>query len=165
MEWKEWLGILANIAEIITPIVTGVISYTLLQDRFSRWRGIRNIFGQIFFYKETKENGKIKMHSTFLINLTNKGRTDQKITAIQDDKGYFIKVLFQPNEDRKNGIILKRDESHSVSIEIKQDILNQFKNSNGLFLFDNGNKKKIVSKKELNKVLKAYNSSIHSSTN
>ena len=160
MEWKEWLSILANIAEIITPIVTGVISYTLLQDRFSRWRGIKNIFGQIFFYKETKE-----VESHFLINLTNKGRTNQKITAIQDDKGHFIKVLSPLNKDKTNGIILKRDESYFVHIKIDQDVLNQFNNSKGLFLFDNGNKKKIISKKDLRKVLEAYNSSKHSSTN
>ena len=48
MEWNEWLDILANIAEIITPIFTGVISYTLIKDRVSRWKGIKNIFGQIF---------------------------------------------------------------------------------------------------------------------
>ena len=117
---------------------------------------LKNITGYIDFNEDSFFNGK----PSFIISIKNKGITTQKITSIQNDKGHRIHYFY--NKDKEAWIALESHNKKSVLLDITPSVLKKLKNTNGLFVLNNiRNKKKIISKKDIQKALELYKKHIY----
>ena len=138
----NWLNIVGSIANIIIAVCALFLSYIANQEQISRWRGIKNIYGNIFYSKD----GPLYKEPAFMIAIQNKGLTPQNITMIQDDKNNNLHFFLHKNGQPT--FMLDPGMGIPVFIKIKPGVLKILKNAKGLFLLNTiGKKKKIISKK------------------
>ena len=117
------------------------------QENFSRWRGLKNLSGSFSFSAWTY---LIEGKYQFDFNIKNKGFVSQKIKYIVNNKRdcihYFSKELIIPPRDMVE-----------IPVKMTDEVLMTLQDSEGLFLTDNlRNKQKILSKKDIQRVLKEY---------
>ena len=115
---------------------------------------LKYFVGYIKFYGNNPFSGK----PSFIITIKNKGVTTQKLYSIQTDKGEYIHPFYsRKGESRESWFALDSYNKESIFLDITPYLLKKLKNTNGLFLLNNvKDKKKIISKKDIQKALKSY---------
>ena len=140
----EIIRIVADISQVVIAIVAVVLAN---QENFSRWRGLKNLSGSLRF---EVWDFLVENKTRFELNIKNKGFVAQKIKCVVNHKKDSI-YLF------KEKLSVPPRDQVEVLWEITEDQLDILKNSEGLFLSDNlHNKQKILSKKDIQEVLKEY---------
>ena len=166
---------------IINTILAGCaiwLSYISSQEAISRWRGLKNIVGELEYLDPDTRSAYVKYFnhkdfSFFLQNpvlkfsIKNKGLAPQNITNFTDDKGFFNK-RFSSRPPQKSGQIpeimppgtyINPRDGHSGYLPINKDNLGKFEQINGFFLENIFEKHQIISKKQIQKELDKYKSS------
>ena len=124
------------------------------REHLSRAWGIRSLSGFIYFQKDDLIHRK----PGFTIFVQNTGATPKDIAFIQTDKKEIIH-WFIDYEDR-SAVTLPAGKKISIFLDIEPDLLNQLEQADSLILINGiGDRKKIISKNHIRKVLELYKSS------
>ena len=120
------------------------------QEQISLRRGIKNFSGFIDF-----QDNPFKYGIGFVIVIQNKGLTTQDISFIKTDKKETI-YLFHSHGNPAIFTVAPRT-SKAFFLDPTPPLLKKLEKANSLILFNsNRDKKKIISKKDIQKVLKLY---------
>lgn len=148
MKWINATGIIVN---SITAVCAVWLSYIASQEQISRWRGIKTIDGSIAFSKDDPIHKK----AGFMIFIQNNGATPKDIAFIKTDKNEIIHWFFVG----QSAFTLSAGKTIYVFLDIKPH-LKKLEQADSLILVNSiGDKKKIISKKDILKVLELYKSS------
>ena len=150
----QWVNTFISLVAVVISVIVGVTSVIGNREHISKAWGIKSLEGFIAFHKDDLIHKK----QGFTIFIQNEGATPKDIAFIQTDKGDIIH-WFYDYEDR-SAVTLPAGKKISIFLDIEPDLLNQLEQADSLILINGiGDRKKIISKNHIRKVLELYKSS------
>lgn len=137
--------------QFFISICAFLLALVASREQISYWRGVKNLHSYFVCVRKNPHRKEPTLPA-FWVTVVNKGITKQGFWCLRTDKGKNIVLgdMFTEN-------FLKPHDVKFFFVDITSDILKNLEESKALFLVGSGgSKKKVISKKSIQKALKQY---------
>ena len=154
----EVINAVGVLAQVIIAGCALFLLYVSQWEKLSAWWGIRSFSGEFDFYEDKDQAG-------FSVSIKNNGKTKQEVTYILNNLGFSVYLFFRMPPAHESFGVMRSPHSHKFMLGPGQretvlldgkEVLADLEISKSLFVVNNLGRKKIASKKDIQRALEKY---------